>query len=122
MWRLPAGILAGILLTTLFSIVFTLFPVVYDSVPSNRVAAALGIVFWAVGAFAVGAFSGWVAGRLEVLVAVGSVILGFATLRLLPQAFVLGDDFMLYFLSVPFTLIAIFGGTWVFFARRTDLR
>ncbi len=122
MWRLPVGILAGILSTVLVGTVFTLFPVVYDSVSTSRVAAGLGLVVWAVGAFGVGALSGRVAGRLEVLVAVGSVILGFVALWFLSQAFISGNQFMLFFLSVPFTLIAMIGGTVVLFARRTDLR
>jgi hypothetical protein len=94
---------------------------------------------WAVGAAGIGALSGWIVGRLEPLVAVGSVAIGTALLWFLPPVFwllnsYLGEPLDLYLggsrsfgpvailINIPVLVFALVGGMLVFFARRTDLR
>lgn len=94
---------------------------------------------WAVGAVGIGALAGWISGRLEVLVAVGSVAISTICLWFLPSVFwllnsYLGEPLDLYLggpgtlgsgavlINLPVLVFALVGGTIVFFARRTDLR
>lgn len=94
---------------------------------------------WAVGAAGIDALAGWISGRLEILVAVGSVAIATIGLWFLPSLFWLFNSYLeepldLYLggprslgsgailLNIPVLVFALVGGMLVFFARRTDLR
>ena len=101
--------------------------------------SVLWFLGWAVGTGGVGALAGWIAGRLEILVAVGSVALSTVALWFLPSLFwllssYLGKPLSLYLgglgslgpdailINIPVLVFALVGGMLVFFARRTNLR
>lgn len=101
--------------------------------------SALWFLGWAVGAVAIGALAGWIAGRLEILIAVGSVAISTSLLWFLPPLFrflnsYLGEPLDMYLggtrslgsmailINAPVLLFSVTGGVLVFFARRTDLR
>ncbi|MGB3632483.1 MAG: hypothetical protein WA982_00430 [Rubrobacteraceae bacterium] len=94
---------------------------------------------WAAGSVGIGALSGWISGRLEILIALGSVALSTVALWFLPSLFwllnsYLGEPLSLYLggpgslgpgailINIPVLVFVLVGGTIVFFARRTDLR
>ena len=101
--------------------------------------SVLWFLGWAVGAGCIGALSGWIAGRLEILIAVGAVIISTPLLWFLPSLFWLFNSYLgapldLYLggpgglgpdailVNIPVLVFTLVGGILVFFARRTDLR
>ncbi len=94
---------------------------------------------WAAGSVGIGALSGWISGRLEILIALGSVALSTVALWFLPSLFwllnsYLGEPLDFYLgrpgkpgvdailINAPVLVFALVGGTVALFARRTDLQ
>lgn len=105
----------------------------------GRFISVLWFLGWAVGAAGIGALAGWIAGRLEILVSIGSVVIATISLWFLPPVFAflnsyLGEPLNLYLggtrslesiailMNIPVLLFVLTGGLLIFFTRRTDLR
>lgn len=122
-WRLPVGMLAGVASTVAVYGAIDLWAMNTTAASGSfreAVEITLVVLFWAGASTGSGALSGWVAGRLEVLVATGSGFAGLFVLGYMPNSF--ADSVVLLFSAIPFLIFTSVGGMLTFFARRTDLR
>ena len=139
--RLMLGVASGAVLIVLLNQTLLLNPG-SEGANGNAIGTFVSVLWffgWAAGSVGVGALAGWISGRLEVLIAVGSVALSTVALWFLPSLFwllnpSLGEPLDLYLggpgslesaailINIPVLVFALVGGMLVFFARRTDLR
>ena len=139
--RLIFGVTSGAVLIVLLNNAFLLNPG-SEGPNGNAIGTFISVLWffgWAAGSVGIGALAGWISGRLEILIAVGSVALSTVALWFLPSLFwllnsYLGEPFSLYLggpgslgpdailINAPVLVFALVGGMLVFFARCTDLR
>ncbi|CAN5624497.1 hypothetical protein BH24ACT22_BH24ACT22_05860 [soil metagenome] len=132
MWRLLAGIFVGCCAIAVLNTVLLLYAPLQDfplqSVVGlwNKVFAGFALLLWGVAAFGASVLACRVAGRLEGVVSIGSVVLGTAMLIGFPFAFLdnipaaylqLGSVIM----SLPLLFVFYVGGLVAFFGRRPDM-
>lgn len=131
--RILLGLMCGAFLLVILNHAFLLNPgsASPNGDPVGTVISVLWYLGWAVGAGGIGALAGWIAGRLEPLIAISSVVISTALLWFLPPLFwfvyphlrdVGGLGATAILINIPVFVFTLVGGTVAFFARRTDLR
>jgi hypothetical protein len=133
--RLAAGFLAGTLLVTaLDAVTFSILPMGdllggASLAVTDTVLVGAAFLAWAAAAVGIGALAGWIAGRLEVLVALCAGVAGIALLVILspltgtPRWSVVPDvGFEAFFFGFPLLMLIIISGALAFFRRRPELR
>ncbi len=139
--RLILGVVSGAVLIVLLNQTLLLNPG-GEGPNGDAVGTFVSVLWffgWAAGSVGVGALSGWISGRLEILAAVGSVALSTVALWFLPSLFwllnsYLGEPLSLYLggpeslgpvailINIPVLVFVLIGGALAFFARRPDFR
>lgn len=124
-WRLPVGFLVGTLSVMALEVVLSLAPGGWLQAPSSIAGAIVvtgGLVAWVVVVVGIGALCGWIAGRLEAIVASLSGVAGIiATLTLIPPQVLADAGLGAIITSVPLIGLLALGSSLAFFHRRPDL-